>query len=138
MGALLSAFSVFLSSTVLPITIMWMICFKSRTQLSSNEFEEKFGVLFEGVNLKWTSSRFYFFVFWARRMISVCLSLLTNPKMGSIALLVVLFLNILYTVYIGRQKRLKKRNLNFLEWFNELIVSGCYYMMIIQTDWIPS
>jgi hypothetical protein len=31
MGALLSSFCIFLSSTVLPFTIMWMICFKSRT-----------------------------------------------------------------------------------------------------------
>ncbi len=94
--------------------------------------------MFEGVNLKWTSSRFYYLVFWARRMISICLSLLTNFKMGTIVLLVILFLNILYTIYIGRQRRLIKLNLNFQERFNELIVSGCYYMLIIQTDWVPS
>ena len=31
MGASLSVFCIFLSSTLLPLTIMWMICFKSRT-----------------------------------------------------------------------------------------------------------
>ena len=77
MGVFLSGFCIFLSLTMVPITVMWMICFKSRTQLSSDKFREKYGALFEGVNLKWTSSRFYFFVFWARRMISICLSLFT-------------------------------------------------------------
>ena len=30
MGASLSGFCIFLSSTILPLTIMWMICFKSK------------------------------------------------------------------------------------------------------------
>ena len=138
MGASLSGFCIFIGSTVLPLTIMWMICFKTRTQLKSESFEEKFGVLFEGVNLTWTSSRFYFFVFWARRMISICLSLLTEIKMGSVVLVVILFMNILYTMYIGCKKRMKNRNLNYQEMFNELIVSGCYYMVMILSDWVPS
>ena len=137
-GASLSGFCIFLSSTVLPLTIMWMICFKSRTQLSSDKFYKKYGALFEGVNLKWTSSRFYFLVYWTRRMISICLSLLTDVNKGSIVLLVILFMNILYTIYIGSRKRLKNRNLNFQEMFNELIVSGCYYMVIILSDWVPT
>ena len=131
MGASLSGFCIFLSSTILPLTIMWMICFKSKKQLLSKKFLQRYGTLFEGINLKWTSSRFYFFVFWARRMISICISLLINYKKGTIVLLVILFLNILYIIYIGRQKRLININLNFQERFNELIVSGCYYMMII-------
>ena len=109
MGASLSGFCIFLSSTVLPLTIMWMICFKSRTQLSSEKFNKKYGALFEGVNLNWTSSRFYFLVYWTRRMISICLFLFTGPKKAPVVLEVNLFLNILYTIYIGRQKRLKKR-----------------------------
>jgi hypothetical protein len=38
MGALISIFCISLSLIVLPLTIMWMICFKSRSYLSSEKF----------------------------------------------------------------------------------------------------
>jgi hypothetical protein len=130
MGVTLSGFCIFLSSTVLPLVIMWMVCFKGTKKLSSERFEERHGALFEGVKLKKNSSRIYFLIFWARRMISICLILLTNPNKGSVVLAVLLILNILYTMYIGCSERLKNRKQNYQEIFNEFFVSGCYCMMM--------
>ena len=131
MGATVSIFCIFLSSFLLPITIILVVSFKNEKLLSSEIFEERFGILFEGVNLKNKTSRIYLFVYWARRILLIGFFLLINKDLGSIVLIITLFSNILYTLYIGCTKRLKNRNLNYQEMFNEYIVSGCYYMKMI-------
>ena len=50
-GFIQSIFCIFTSSSLQSITIMWLVCSKSKSNLSSKKYEENFGVLFEGVNL---------------------------------------------------------------------------------------
>ena len=81
MGATVSIFCIILSSFLLPITIILVVSFKNEKLLSSEIFEERLGILFEGVNLKNKTSRIYLFVYWARRILLIGLFLLINQDL---------------------------------------------------------
>jgi hypothetical protein len=77
MGFIQSIFCIFTSSSLLPIPIMWLVCSKSKSKLSSEIYEEIIVVLFEGVNLSKNMSILYNLVFWARSIFIIALPLLT-------------------------------------------------------------
>ena len=75
LGMLISVFCLCLDIAFLPLTIIWLVCFKNVKKLSSERYEEKFGPLFDGVYLKRNASRIYFLIFWARRIFTTNLFL---------------------------------------------------------------
>ena len=58
--------------------LFWSIIFKDETQLASEEFEERWGTLYEFINTKKLISRFYNLIFLIRRIFFVVLCLLKN------------------------------------------------------------
>ena len=75
---LIFAFICIFSVFFLLNSLIWSLFFKNEIQLTSEEFQERWGALHEFLNTKKLKSRFYNLIFLVRRIIFVVICLITN------------------------------------------------------------
>ena len=75
---LIFAFICIFSVFFLLNSLIWSLFFKNEIQLTSEEFQERWGALHEFLNTKKLNSRFYNLIFLVRRIIFVVICLITN------------------------------------------------------------
>ena len=122
--------------------LIWSIIYKDDAQLVSEEFEERWGALYEFINTKKLKSRFYNLIFLIRRIFFVVLCLYSSKNGGLINGGLILGINIMidliYGIYMGHAKAFKKRSLNRQDMFNECFVSASFYWKMLYTDMVSN
>lgn len=68
-----------------------------------------------------------------RRMIFLILSILKNES-GSLILIINIFFDLIFGMYMGHAKALEKRSLNYQDMFNECVVAASLYWKILYTS----
>ena len=98
------------------------------------KFNERFGSLFEGVDLrtKWNAS--FYLIFCTRRVICVMLFFLLAHHSG-LQLVYMMWLNLLILIYMGRNLPLVGKLSNRLEVFNEVSVCFITFQMTFFTHY---
>jgi hypothetical protein len=96
------------------------------------------GVLYEHLKSenRWTYS--YYLIFVMRRILFVFIAVSIPFEYNSIQIIGVLYLNMAIFLYQGHHRPLETRFLNRVEFFNEILISTIYVIILCYTDWVPS
>ena len=78
LGFIVSIVCLYLATIFVPIALIWAICTKNEAQLDNEEFKEIWNPLFEFINIKKLSARFYNLIFILRRFLVIGLFLFYN------------------------------------------------------------
>ena len=138
LGFSFGIFSLLTSGLILPITLIIALVVYYRNKLKKEDFEKKWGALFEIVKTKNIFSRSYMIVFYIRRILILSFCFFAPSKKASLILLLTCAANYIFSLYIGGTKPLKSRQLNNLEIFNEFFVASSTFLVIILSDWVGS
>ena len=137
LGIVFGSFSLYMSGLILPLLLIFIIVIKKKESFSRTKFKQRWGALFELVKVKKLGSKIYYLVFYLSRVILISIVFYLKKEYVSVALIMVCFMNIIYTIYIGIVKPFIILNLNYQERFNEFIVQFTTIFMLLFSDWVP-
>jgi hypothetical protein len=83
--------------------LFWSFFFKDDIQLKSEEFEERWGTLYEFIKTKNMMSRIYNLIFVIRRITFVVICLFTTEN-GGMILGINIMIDLIYGIYMGHAK----------------------------------
>jgi hypothetical protein len=110
LGVMISSFCIILACIFLPISLLWAIFSKNEKEIASKEFEDRWGALFEFLKTKSKLTRFYNLIFVLRRFLFVMLCFYKNESVTN--LIILMFTNLLYGIYMVRAKAFENKYLN--------------------------
>ena len=111
LGVLMSSFCIFFAIIFLPVALIWAIFSKNEQQIASKEFQDRWGALFEFIKTKNKFTRFYILIFVLRRFLFVMLCFYKNQS--SIVLVICMYINLIYGIYIVSAKAFENKYLNY-------------------------
>ena len=100
-----------------------------------HKFQNRYGNLFEDVELRTKWQAAFYFVFILRRIVFVSI-VFSFTTLSGIQLLLINLCNLTMLIYIGHNYSLIGRWANRLEMFNELSVCFISFHMYFFTDWV--
>ncbi len=109
LGLIFGSFSLLASGLILPITLIIALIIYYKNKLKKEDFEKKWGALFEMVKTKNISSRIYMIIFYIRRMIILASCFFARSKYSSLILVFTCAVNHIYSIYIGSTKPLESK-----------------------------
>ena len=101
LGFSFGTFSLLASGLILPITLIVALIVYYKNKLEKEDFDKKWGALFEMVKMQKISSRIYMIVFYIRRMIILVSWFFAPSKYSSLILIFTCAVNLIYSIYIG-------------------------------------
>ena len=105
--------------------------------MTKNEFKERWEALFEFINLRKKIARSYTLIYISRRLIFLILCFYKNDNEGLI-LLINLFVNLIYGIYMASAKAFLKKGLNKMDLINEIAIAVTLYWKILYTGLVYS
>jgi hypothetical protein len=122
----------------LPSALIVTLIIYDKSQIKKEDFEKKWGVLFEMVKTKTISTRIYMLVFYIRRMIILAYCFYASYQYSSLVLVLTCAANYIYSFYIGSMMPLEGRQLNNLEILNEFFVASSTFFVMLISGWVGS
>ena len=118
---------------------MWTAYFlkTNEAQLKDEETKTKFGPLYADLQMKTTESKYYPLVMTGRRIMFVLIAIIFRGR-NYFQVQSLLFLNILYTIYLGNYRPKKYRDDMKLEFFNEWNIQVLCLHMMCFTDFVST
>jgi hypothetical protein len=107
-------------------------------QLEEPSLRECIGEMYEGTRIDSIYQRAYNLVFITRRFIYLTIAVfIQDNKKAGIQIILILYLNLVTSIYIVSTKSQPKRILNNIEILNEYFVYISTSIMILFTDFVP-
>lgn len=137
LSILLTFFIHFMIFCVLPTLSLYVIT-RNVHQLEEPSLRECIGEMYEGTRIDSIYQRAYNLVFMTRRFIYLTIAVfIQDNKKGGIQIILILYLNLVTSIYIVSTKSQPKRILNNIEILNEYFVYISTSIMILFTDFVP-
>jgi hypothetical protein len=119
---------------IIPIAMLYFIS-NNINIYQKNKFKDRYGSLFEDLELRSKWSAGFYLVYCLRRIV-FCLVIFGMKEFSGLQLLVLNLMNLLILIYTGLSQPLIGRLANRLEMANELSVCFISFHWYFFTDWV--
>ena len=129
------AFSfIIISVGVIPILFIWMLSRPTKYYFSKNFFY-KFGILVNGINIRYKAKVAYFFLFQMRRILYIQ-SYFLFQEHPIFQILILNYTNIVILIYQGHNRPYILQIKNKIELLNEVFTFNLTFFVFCYTKWI--
>lgn len=129
-------FSLFLIMVLMPAIFFYVLTQPLYFIRHSPEFQQKWGMIYDGCKTKSKATMSFFLVFLIRRLLYLYVAFAFTEHTIFIALSL-LYINLFVTIYQGQFFPKITKFLNYIEVFNEFSVEVTFVHMLLFTEWIP-